>query len=163
MQELDTRNESQKLYDEQYHKQIYGFPQDERTLENTPTLTKAEFQELAQRNGNTNIDYYNNLFGRTGFSYLHPRTSQRIIPHWKGSKEETRLVKKLQPCVAYKPQTRSIGLKVKLAAWKWFEKTKLHIKHLTGKVTIGSHITTVRQANRSRFRTVWYSKYDRRK
>ena len=163
MQELDTRNEFQKVYDIQYERQIYGFRRDDRTPENTPTLMKAEFQGLVQRNGNTNIDYYYNLFERTGFSYLHPRTRQQIIPHWKGSKEETRLVRKLQPCVAYKPQTRSIGLKVRSTVWKWFQKTKLHVKYLTGKIMIGSDITAVRQANRSRFRTVWYSRYARRK
>jgi len=97
------------------------------------------------------------------FGWLIAGMHACIIPHWKGSKEEMRLVRKLQPCVAYKPQARSIGLKVKLAAWKWFEKTELHIKYLTGKIAIGSDITAVRQANRSRFRTVWYSRFDRRK
>lgn len=154
----DTRNRHQKLYDLQYRDKIEAQPYDKRTQENTPELSISEAQEYIRRKGNTNIDHYEKLLIRNGYSYKHPRTHERIIGHYKSTREDRRLIQKLQPCVTYHQQVnRTRGVKFKKGGnlrgkiEKWLKGDK-RVKATT---TIG-HKT-------GQFKTVWYSGNMRRK
>src|SRR4030067_1869060 len=92
----DTRNESQRLYEAKYRRQIEGKPQSVKDL---PSLFTVK--EIIRSRGNDQISRMELLNRRYGFVYEHPRTSEQILGTHKSTPQEQKLIKKLYPCTTY--------------------------------------------------------------
>ena len=148
----DTQNRWQRIYDAQYREKVH------KATELSDLINETEFRELAGRNGNTTIEAYERLLIRNGYAYRHPRTYERIIGHYKSTREEIRLIQKLQPCVPYaQMRNRSIGVRFKKTQDinRRMEQFKNGDKRIKATQTIGRKT--------GQFKTVWYSRHDRRK
>ena len=152
----DTRNRWQQIYDSTYNDKMYNATQ------LSDLINETEFREIVRRNGNTTVEKQEKQLIRNGFVYRHPRTQELIIGPYRSTYTEIRLVKKLQPCVPYarrrngkQPSLRfkSVNALKRFVSNASKNKTDKRIRI----VQVGMYEST------KQFKTVWYSKHDRRK
>ena len=152
----DTRNRWQQIYDSTYDDKIYNATQ------LSDLISETEFREIVRRNGNTALEKQEKQLIRNGFIYRHPRTQELIIGHYKSTHAELRLVKKLQPCVPY---ARRRNAKQPSLRFKSSNTLKCFVSN-AGKNKTDKRIKVVQVGiyeSTKQFKTVWYSRHDRRK
>lgn len=123
-------------------------------------MERTQFQQLIERNGNDNIEHIHKELYRNGFGFVHPRTKELMPTVEKSTKEQLDKIRKTLPCCPYHQQkNRQVSRKFKGISQlrKWVESS------MQGKTDkrIKANLTVGRKT--AQFKTVWYSKHQRRK